>query len=63
MGTEVKLKEVWMEEYKTCSCTFLAEKKSELPGYCEKHGNDYRHRISMVLTKEEEKKMKMGYAH
>lgn len=30
----------WMEEYRKCGCTFVAQSKAALPGYCEKHGND-----------------------
>jgi hypothetical protein len=33
----------WMEEYKHCSCSFVAEKKEDLPGYCAKHGNSRNH--------------------
>lgn len=38
---------VWLEEYKHCGCSFVAEKKSELLGYCPKHANDRRRVIKL----------------
>lgn len=34
---------VWMEEYKSCTCSFVAAKRNELLGYCRDHGNDRRY--------------------
>ena len=31
---------VYMEEYKTCSCTQIERRKSDLLGYCSRHGTD-----------------------
>jgi hypothetical protein len=38
----------WMEEYKKCGCSFVAKKKSELPGYCSRHGTDRRRATKLI---------------
>lgn len=38
---------VWFEEYKHCSCSFVADLRRELPGYCPRHGNDKRRRLQL----------------
>lgn len=38
---------VWYEEYKHCACSFIAEKRAELPGYCPRHGNEKRRRLKL----------------
>jgi hypothetical protein len=38
----------WIEEYKSCACSFVARIKAELPGYCPKHGNDRRYKPSHI---------------
>lgn len=40
-------KMIWYEEYKTCSCTFIADKKEDLPGYCPRHFHDKRRRMKL----------------
>ena len=30
----------FIEEYEKCGCSFAAREVVDLPGYCEKHGND-----------------------
>lgn len=39
----------WLEEYKTCSCTLVAARRDELPGYCQIHGNS-RRRVMKLLS-------------
>lgn len=41
------MKIIWLEEYKTCSCTYIADKKRDLPGYCPKHGTDRKYIIKL----------------
>lgn len=31
------MKKVWYTEYKTCSCSHIADKKDEIPSYCPRH--------------------------
>lgn len=38
---------VWFEEYRTCGCSFIADKKDELPGYCPRHFHDKRRRTRL----------------
>ncbi len=38
---------VWFEEYRTCGCSFVADKLSELPGYCPRHFHDKRRRTRL----------------
>lgn len=33
-------REWWFEEYKQCGCSYVAEFKRELVGYCGRHGTD-----------------------
>ena len=40
-------KPVYMEEYKHCSCTQIEHKKSDLMGYCRRHGNDRKYVIKL----------------
>jgi hypothetical protein len=47
----------WIEEYKHCSCTFIAEKEEELPGHCSKHGNPRKYKIKIPKVKKED----LGY--
>lgn len=51
---------VWYEEYKTCSCSFLGRIKSELPGYCPRHGTPKRKRIE--VPDQNYKQEDLGYA-
>jgi hypothetical protein len=51
---------IWFEEYKTCSCSFLALEKKDLPGYCEKHGTEKRRR--MRVPNHDYKDEDLGYA-
>jgi hypothetical protein len=46
----------WMEEYKTCGCSFVAKLRRELPGYCSRHGTD-RRRVTKLP-----KAIEAGYA-
>jgi len=46
---EEKLVVVWYEEYKNCSCSFVARRRRELPGYCPRHGNSKKIRSRMLL--------------
>lgn len=41
---------VWLEEYK-CGCTFMAHYKKDLPGYCEKHGEDRKQATLVPVPK------------
>lgn len=41
-------KMVWLEEYKRCGCSFIADKKSDLPGYCPRHFDDFRRRTRIL---------------
>lgn len=36
---------VWYEEYRTCCCTFIADKREDLPGYCPRHFHSKRRRL------------------
>lgn len=45
----------WIEEYKNCSCTFIADKIADLPKYCPKHGSDKKHKIKIPNIKDIEK--------
>jgi hypothetical protein len=56
--TTKKTRWCYFEEYKHCSCSFVALKRSELLGYCQVHGNDYRHRMKLPYTKGDQ----LGYA-
>jgi len=38
---------VWMEEYKHCSCSQIERKKSDLLGYCRRHGNDRKYVVKL----------------
>lgn len=38
---------VWMEEYKTCSCSQIERKKSDLLGYCSRHGHNRRYVVKL----------------
>ena len=40
-------KPVYMEEYKHCSCSQMERKKSDLLGYCRRHGNDRKYVIKL----------------
>lgn len=40
-----KRRMVYYEEYKTCSCSFVAAKREDLPGYCPRHFTNRRRRI------------------
>lgn len=44
MANKLKPKWVWLEEYKNCSCSFIAVKKLELPGYCPRHATNRKYR-------------------
>lgn len=57
-GEEVK-RPAFMEEYQQCSCTFIAFDKSDLPGYCAKHGTDKRRAPYRITATEQE----CGYVH
>jgi hypothetical protein len=58
--TEKPKKRLWLEEYKTCSCSFLAVSRADLPGYCQKHGTEKRHRIK--ISKAAHENIELGYA-
>jgi len=45
---KVKKKFVYYEEYGRCSCTFIADKKDELPGYCPRHFTDKKRRVRLL---------------
>lgn len=50
----------WYEEYQTCSCSFIAKTRDELPGYCQKHGTDKKRRRR--IPDQDYKLEDMGYA-
>jgi hypothetical protein len=51
---------IWYEEYRNCSCSFMARDKNDLPGYCPKHGNDKRIRKQVADVGYMDKEL--GYA-
>jgi hypothetical protein len=53
-------KQVWYEEYKTCSCSFIARDKTDLPGHCPRHQTPKRRRIR--IPDQNYKPEDMGYA-
>ncbi len=38
---------VYMEEYKTCSCTQIERRKSDLQGYCHRHGTSKKRIVKL----------------
>ncbi len=38
---------IWFEEYRTCSCSFVADLRRDLPGYCPRHGHNKRRRLQL----------------
>jgi hypothetical protein len=46
----------WLEEYKSCGCSFVAKRKRDLLGYCERHGTDRKRVIKLPHP------MECGYA-
>ena len=38
----------WMEEYETCSCSYVAKFKKCLPGYCSNHGTNRKYVYKLV---------------
>lgn len=39
---------VWYQEYKTCSCTEIRVKRTELLGYCHRHHNPPRRTVKLT---------------
>lgn len=60
MAKSSGLKWRWLEEYRVCSCSFLARIKKDLPGYCALHGTDRRRAPIRIPADDTEK---LGYAH
>lgn len=52
MVKQRKNKWFWMEEYR-CGCTYEADRKSDLLGYCGIHGDD-RNNLYKLPIKEKE---------
>ena len=49
---------LWLEEFKTCSCTNLVKIKGDAIGYCPKHGTDRKYLTKVPITGKET----LGYA-
>lgn len=43
-----KDKKIWLAEYKRCSCTFIDDKKSNIPKYCPRHQNPRKYCIKIL---------------
>lgn len=50
------MKPIWLEEYNNCSCTFIADKKRELLGWCPRHGTPRKYAVKLLEPEEEYKK-------
>lgn len=48
----------WIEEYKHCSCTFIAEDEKDLPGHCPRHQNPVKYKLKIPKVNKED----LGYA-
>jgi hypothetical protein len=48
----------YMEEYKHCSCSFIANKKKDLPAFCPRHQNPRKYIVKIPRVEEKE----LGYA-
>lgn len=51
---------LWIEEYK-CGCSYIAP-RSELPGYCPRHGEDGKNRQKIGKESEQNMNLKRGLA-
>jgi len=49
-------KGIWMEEFKSCSCSYVVKYKKNLLGYCPKRGNERKYLYKLPESTE------IGYA-
>lgn len=53
-------KQAWLEQFQPCGCTYVALKRSELMGYCGRHGGDRSK--SPLMRIEVDSEADLGYA-
>lgn len=48
-----RMKILWLECYEKCGCSFGPSPRRELPGYCSRHGNNWKKRYKLPDDGEE----------